>query len=580
MGHITKLIPGKNDLLTVNPVLAKEWHPTKNGDLRPDEIAAHSQQKVWWLGSCGHEWDAVVDSRANGRGCPYCHGQKVLKGFNDLATIQPHLVSEWMWEKNAPLSPDNCMAGSHKHVWWKCSTCGHEWSAEIRMRAKHGQGCPECGKKKQGVAFRQNLLASGKKSLFEEHPEIAQEWHPTKNQPLTPADFTAISAKRVWWKCRVCGHEWPTSIQNRTSNKTGCPVCSGHTIIPGVNDFQTKCPTLAAEWHPTKNLPLTPDTASPFSSKNVWWICKYGHEYKCRVADRQKGVGCSECSKRFRTSLPEKIVEYYVQQHFTDTISNYRPDCLLGAELDIYIPSKSIGIEYDGQRYHKSIERDQKKDMLCLENGIRLIRIREPKCPPYKRKDPTIVLHSLRDDDFSKAIQFLFGELGFNRKDIDVKKDKQAIIEAYRNTAINGSIAEKHPDLSKEWHPTLNGFLKPENIPATKSPDLYYWQCKKCGHSWKTTLYERIAGSGCPACNGKVIVPGYNDLATTHPDLAKEWHPTKNGDLTPQKVSKGQSKTVWWVCPKCGHEWSARIKNRTAGSGCRMCAWAARKKKK
>lgn len=62
-----------------------------------------------------------------------------------------------------------------------------------------------------------------------------------------------------------------------------------------------------------------------------------------------------------------------------------------------------------------------------------------------------------------------------------------------------------------------------------------------------------------------------NSLKRTNPDIAKEWHPTKNGDLTPEMVTSGSSRIVWWMKPytdprtgKCFEfEWQARIVKRT-----------------
>ncbi len=62
-------------------------------------------------------------------------------------------------------------------------------------------------------------------------------------------------------------------------------------------------------------------------------------------------------------------------------------------------------------------------------------------------------------------------------------------------------------------------------------------------------------------------------LAQHNPGLAAEWYPTKNGDLTPEQVTKGSAKKVWWLCPACGHEWQATIKDRYGKqSGCTICA--------
>ena len=572
MGHTTKLIEGFNDLQTVNPALAAEWHPTKNGELLPSMVTAHSRKTVWWLGKCGHEWPAKIDSRAKGRGCRYCSGQFVLKGFNDLATKVPNLLDEWDIISNLPLTPESVSPGSHKKVWWICKECGYKWPAEIKSRVI-GEGCPQCGRKAMGKTFRKNIIEAGAKTLADEHPELVQEWHPTRNMPFTPSDYTSHSNAKVVWLCNTCGYEWEATINNRVGGGSGCPVCAGKVIKSGYNDLATLNPILAEEWHPTKNLPLTPQTVGSSSNKNVWWICRFGHVYRCRIIDRKKGVGCSECSKRFQTSLAEQTIRYYIKPYYNNVFSNYRPAFLNGTELDIFIPEIQTGIEYDGQRYHNRISRDLKKDALCTNNEITLIRIREPDCPAIERQDPTIVLKDLSDDSLSDAIKKVLNIIGIDGSlYVDVSKDKQSIISFFRNTAISGNIEEVYPSLAKEWDPIQNGDLQPRYIPATYSRDKYFWKCNVCGYSWKASLGERIRGSGCPACAGKVVISGINDLATTHKDLVNEWHPTKNAPLTPQNVSKGSDAEIWWKCSVCGYEWQAKVKKRVAGSGCEKCA--------
>ena len=133
-----KIYIGFNDLPTTNPDLAKEWHPIKNGKLTPYEVIGVSPKKVWWLCKNGHEWQANIESRASGRGCPFCANNKILEGFNDLETTHPLLVEEWNFEKNGSLYPNAILAGSGKKVWWKCKS-GHEWQATVSHRAIRGQ---------------------------------------------------------------------------------------------------------------------------------------------------------------------------------------------------------------------------------------------------------------------------------------------------------------------------------------------------------------------------------------------------------------------------------------------------------
>ncbi len=92
------MLAGFNDLASRFPEIAAEWSE-KNYPLRPDEVTAFSNKKAWWKGKCGHEWYALISSRSDGHGCPYCEDHKLLKGFNDFASQYPQLAKEWS-EKN------------------------------------------------------------------------------------------------------------------------------------------------------------------------------------------------------------------------------------------------------------------------------------------------------------------------------------------------------------------------------------------------------------------------------------------------------------------------------------------------
>ena len=131
------------------------------------------------------------------------------------------------------------------------------------------------------------------------------------------------------------------------------------------------------------------------------------------------------------------------------------------------------------------------------------------------------------------------------------------------------NLAFNYPELVDEWHPTLNGDLTPDKM-FPRSSKSVWWRCSKCGKEWEAAISNRTNGTGCPRCY-KEITPEYN-LAFKHPELIDEWHPTLNGELTPDKVFPGSSKSVWWRCSKCGKEWEAKVKNRANGkSGCSKC---------
>jgi len=202
--------PGTS-LADQNPKLAKDWHPTRNGKLRSQDVTPQSNKEVWWQCYKGHEWKSIVGNRSKGQGCPYCSG-RIAFGDNCLARANLQLVNEWHPSKNGNLTPKDVTPKSNKKAWWQCKK-GHEWEAVISSRSK--SGCPYCAGNR---VTRETSLATKK-------PNLAQEWHPTKNGKLTPEDITSGSNKKVWWLCKR-GHEWEAVIYSR-SNGNGCPYCAG-----------------------------------------------------------------------------------------------------------------------------------------------------------------------------------------------------------------------------------------------------------------------------------------------------------------------------------------------------------------
>ena len=112
--------------------LAGEWSD-RNFPLTPEQVTCGSNRKVWWKGKCGHEWEASIKNRARGAGCPYCSGNRILVGFNDLETTNPRVAAEWS-DSNLPLTPQCVTANSNRKAWWTCRVCGNEWEALIPTR--------------------------------------------------------------------------------------------------------------------------------------------------------------------------------------------------------------------------------------------------------------------------------------------------------------------------------------------------------------------------------------------------------------------------------------------------------------
>lgn len=135
-----------NNLKESHPQLARQWHPTQNGDIKPQDITEGSSFKAFWTCKKGpdHVWEAKVNDRVKDEsGCPFCSYRKTSV-TNVISTQAPHLVKEWHPKKNGKQLPSQERSRSRTLRWWICSTCSHEWTAEPQRRIVRGSGCPKC----------------------------------------------------------------------------------------------------------------------------------------------------------------------------------------------------------------------------------------------------------------------------------------------------------------------------------------------------------------------------------------------------------------------------------------------------
>lgn len=428
------LITGVNDLATTHPALSKEWDHNKNESVTPGDVSHGSVKKAWWRCEKGHSWQAAIYSRTGGTGCPYCANIKVLPGFNDLPTLNPELVKEWDYEKNAGIRPEMVAPNSSKKLWWKCGK-GHSWQAVTASR-NTGRGCPYCTNR---------TLLPGFNDLATVYPLLAAEWHTEKNGRAAPGQILAGGHKKRWWLCSL-GHEWQATVSNRIFG-SGCPYCAGRTVFPGFNDLATTRPDILEEWDYGANADISPTEVSRGSRQSVWWRCKNGHSFKSLIVNRtNRGTGCPYCQGR-----------------------------------------KPLA-------------------------GV---------------------------NDF----------------------------------------AAMFPELLKEWDYEKNTSFDPSKT-TYQARKAVWWKCSK-NHSWKAEIYERVHGGGCPFCNRKKdkhrVVSGVNDLMTVNPNLAAEWDEIRNGELTAADVLPCSNRTVWWKCSN-GHHWRTSPNARHRGTKCPYCGGKIPKK--
>lgn len=275
------------------PEVAREWNYELNGSLTPENVSPGSSRKVWWRCKLNrdHVWDTVVKHRTGKAksGCPYCGHHRPTPKKN-LAAKHPLIAEQWHPRKNNPLKPTEVRPNSHKRVWWQCpKEKSHEWQEFIDQRVSKKLGCPYCSGKRPHAT---NCLAT-------KYPQIAAEWHPTKNGKLKPTDVTPFSGKSVCWRCPTDPtHEYKCKIARRTVANKRCTLCIKQD--KAARSLAALLPELAKEWHPERNGNLAPDSVGAHSARCVWWQCPKipEHVWLGRIASRtQHWQDCVLCRK-------------------------------------------------------------------------------------------------------------------------------------------------------------------------------------------------------------------------------------------------------------------------------------------
>ena len=488
------VIQGVNDLATKNPMLAAQWDYEKNCGLRPEHVKSGSSVKAWWCCEKGHSWQAAVYSRNAGNGCPYCAHQAFLSGYNDLATQKPVLASEWDFEKNYLLKPDDVAFFSNQKVWWRCSL-GHSWRAAIRDRSS-GSGCHVCASKH---------IVSGINDLVTNFPDIASQWDYDKNGTLTPDCAAPYSNRKIWWLCQK-GHHWLATVRNR-ANGNGCPYCSGRAVLAGYNDLASKNPALAAEWDCEKNGALTPEMVTVSSGLIIWWRCSLGHSWQTSIVNRHTENGCPYCAGRkvlkgfndILSTHPHIAAEWdrdkngaaTPEDFYIGTTSRAWWKCSKGHSWNAQIRTrKKTGCPYCASRA-----------VLAGFNDLSTIN---PALAAQWDFEKNGVLHP-KDVSANSGLKVWWRcVLGHQWKAVIASRNngngcpycaKKAVLTGYND------LITLSPEFLKEWNYEKNIAINPDSV-SLFSHHRVWWKCKR-GHSWYAAVSDRSYGNGCPICVGK-----------------------------------------------------------------------------
>lgn len=347
-------IKGINDLQTVNPLLAKEWNYNKNGNLKPEDVKYGSTKKVWWKCKNGHEWFASISNRNKKRGCPIC--SKYRHVSLPEKAIYYYFSQKFQINENIKINKQMELDLFFPELNLGIEYDGRAWHKNLERDLKKDELCESNNIKlirirekglieyktsayiittqnpDSSLMFMEQVLIEIlsfinqtynmnlsidinierdyysilsliekfeiKNSLSTQFPELLKEWNYEKNGNLKPNMISKGSGKKVWWVCKN-GHEWKTSIANRTNdkNKNQCPFCQKKKTVVGVNDIVTLNSKFLVDWDYNKNR-ISPNNFMEHSGVIVWWKCHIcGFEWKATIDSRSKH-GCRYCSRK------------------------------------------------------------------------------------------------------------------------------------------------------------------------------------------------------------------------------------------------------------------------------------------
>lgn len=376
-----------------------------------------------------------------------------------------------------------------------------------------------------------------------------------KNPKMRPLEKYRGANVPISFVCLQCG---------TVALKTPSNVLCGHKCSVCANNkkwtqevFEEKMKAV----HPTINV-----VGKYISSQEIiecqCTVC--GYSWSTRAGRLLSGLGCPNCNKYIHTSFPEQAVFYYLSKEFPDAVNSYNKG-LGKSEIDCFLPSLNVGIEYDGKIWHqRKREEELLKYKKCKELNIYLIRIREENDSDACDKCIVTKYSHRNYSDLDESIEQLFRILKIEQgQSINTERDLNLIKQQYYGIRAKQSLSNLFPEISKEWHQPKNGKITPDMV-SSKTNDKYFWKCPRCQYVYRTSVYHRtVEGTGCPRCAGNLQKSNeafLNELKIIQPsiEICSDYHTAF------EKVD--------CRCKVCNHCWKATPDSLRRGEGCPKCA--------
>lgn len=559
------------------PDLALQWDYEKNREITsktPETITTGSNLKVWWkCPICGLSYLKKIGNRTapskakvESDKCPICLGRIIIPGYNSLKARYPEIIEyEWDYEKNT-IDPDTIAPHKRIKVWWKCPN-GHSYDAFPGNKIQNtGGNCPYCSSNR----FCTEL------SLGYKNPELAKQWHPTKNNGVSPFDIFANHNGYAWWLCPKCGHEWKAKVSNRNVGKRGCPHCanSRSSSIPeqlmfraisqyypdAINRYRINKDELdvyipsiktgfeydGQRYHNEKKLPKDVAKTRRIIERGIT-LFRF-RENGCPTIDI---IGCNIVNVKYSSeyedlelklgSILKNLLHHDVQICFNSYINDVR------ASLDTLTYEDSFAAS-------ESKKRNDGVKAIALWDYEANYPLSPEMVAPFSEKIVSWICPNDPKHKWKNTVKAI--SLGFGCRKCSTRK-----FYASTNDWIEEAI---------KVHGDKFDYSKVNYINSDTKVDII---CRIHG-VFSQAPCEHLMGKGCPFCAHQQFHP-LESLANVSPQIASEWDYELNesSGYNPSNIGIDTRKMFYWHCNNGkSHSYRATIASRVyRNSGCAVC---------
>ena len=614
----------RSTMVISKPEIMKFWDKEKN-TLDPEITPARSNEYAWFkCPKCGYSWRTQICGRLRMDKCPACETNNVIrKGVNDFRTVSPQLALDTSDELNPDIDLNKLGIGSKTRIHWKCHICGFEWDAPIHGRAHRYNGnngiaaCPACAKvrRKDGYdvdypelvplyspnnpiplnevrgvkakflwicpkhgEYEQKLghmiraLKNGtigcpycngfkvrrEDSAGAKAPELIKEWASSNESTLY--EYAPNSKYLATWCCPDCGTKWKAPIYVRVQGYGKCPTCYGNKT------FKERYPELEQYYAKDNDLPFEKAVISDTTPRN--WICEHGHEFEDSFYKiHKRGYRCPYCEsvKALQGFNDFATLEPVISKDYDEEKNGNTAGDVLITNRPVYFKCKN------GHSFKRPIIQHIKSYGKCpvcankrIEKGINDLATTNPEIatllsPNNERKADTLL------PSFKLKVAWICptcnGEYYAPVEDMVNGLAECPYCSNQKPLAGFNTLKALYPEIAEHLSPN-NDFTADEILPTRYGS--IKWICPTCGGEYSASVEDMVNGlAECPYCNNQRPLAGVNTLKALYPEIAE--HLSPNNDFTADEILPTRYKSVKWICPTCGGEYSASVKDMIEG---------------